>query len=67
MGLKELTKQVWDLVVEKSQPGEGYRKFGRTVTLLRTGRPSKMGEKIRRKLDKRSAVTTTCENNLLSS
>ncbi|XP_017331360.1 zinc finger MYM-type protein 4 isoform X4 [Ictalurus punctatus] len=74
---KELTKHVRDLIVERYQSGEGYkrisktlavplstvraiinkwRKWGTTVTLPRTGRPSKFAERTTRKLISRAAT-----------
>ena len=80
MGRKELTKQIRDLIVEKYQSGEGYkkiskaldipwntvktiinkwRKYGTTVTLLRTGRPPKIDERTKRKLVREAAKRPT--------
>uniref|UniRef100_A0AAY5K3U8 Transposase Tc1-like domain-containing protein n=1 Tax=Esox lucius TaxID=8010 RepID=A0AAY5K3U8_ESOLU len=77
---RELPKHQKDLIVERYQSGEGYkrtskaldipwntvktviikwRKYGTTETLPRTGRPSKIDEKTRRKLVREASKRPT--------
>ncbi|KAM9392316.1 transcription factor BTF3 homolog 4-like isoform 2-T2 [Pholidichthys leucotaenia] len=77
---RELPKHQRDLIVQRYQSGEGYkriskalsipwntvktviikwRKYGTTVTLPRTGRPSKIDEKSRRRLVREAAKRLT--------
>ncbi|XP_077420004.1 histone-lysine N-methyltransferase NSD2 isoform X2 [Vanacampus margaritifer] len=77
---RELPQQQKDLIVERYQSGEGYkrisktlgmpwntvktvivkwRKYGTTENLPRTGRPSKLDEKMRRKVVRKAAERPT--------